>query len=458
MKPLAFLCLLVLLLAGCSPFETNPASTAIVREKAEPTPTPTPTATATPTPKPTTAMVEICPSQENNYFYAKCYTPYTLRVAYGIETLIEQGFTGKGQTVVDVVAFGSPTLQRDIDVFDQWFGLPAVKIQVISPLGTVPFDPHDKNMVGWASETELDVQMIHAIAPDAGIVVMTGPGNDSSAFLELEQYAVSHHLGQIFSQSFGISEAELANNGGAQFAQDYADFYNQITVQQGWTIVSASGDSGATDYVDPDMKILSPTPTVDFPADIPWVTAVGGTTLLEDIPNVYNERAWRLSGGGVSKIFLEPDFQQGLSSSIQKQLAGQRGLPDVAADADPLTGMAFYWNGQWGLTGGTSASTPLWAGLIAIANQMAGHPLGFINPGLYKLEALQNARSHFPNEPGIGSSTQKDFRDITEGDNSFDLKTVHVKGFQAVTGWDAITGWGAPQASQFIPDLIAVLT
>src|SRR5205807_1657177 len=92
-----------------------------------------------------------------------------------------------------------------------------------------------------------------------------------------------------------------------------------------------------------------------------------------------------------------------MPASVQSQLAGQRGLPDIAADANPNTGMVFYIGGQWGQVGGTSASTPLWAGIIAIADQMAGHPLGFINPGIYKM--------------ATSSSYQKDFRDITSGSN-----------------------------------------
>src|SRR2546430_4882811 len=105
-----------------------------------------------------------------------CYTPYQFRVAYGVEALMQKGFTGKGQTIVDIVSFGSPTLQQDMDVFDQEFGLPPITIQVISPLDSTvkEYDPRNDKQ-GWAGETELDVQIIHALAPDAGIVVLTSP-------------------------------------------------------------------------------------------------------------------------------------------------------------------------------------------------------------------------------------------------------------------------------------------
>src|SRR6266571_8173660 len=158
---------LLLLLAACSPLgggngnATPTASTAPHSTVASISPTPTP--------------VDTCPQLSFGGSNVSCYTPHQFRVAYGVESLIEHGFTGKGQTVVDIVSFGSPTLQQDMDVFDQQFGLPPITIKVISPIGTKPFDPNDKDMAGWAGETELDVQIIHSIAPDAGIVVLTSP-------------------------------------------------------------------------------------------------------------------------------------------------------------------------------------------------------------------------------------------------------------------------------------------
>ncbi|HET9918928.1 MAG TPA: S53 family peptidase [Ktedonobacteraceae bacterium] len=408
------------------------------------------TATAVPTrkppPSPTTGTTDVCPAPMSNN--KNCYTPHALRVAYGVESLTERGFTGKGQTIIDIVSYGSPTLQQDMDVFDRQFGLPPIKIQVYAPLGAKPFNPQNNSMVGWAEETELDVQIIHAIAPDAGIVVMTSPVEETEGtiglpqFLQLEQYAVAHHLGQIFSQSYVASEVTLSDSVGQQLVKTYSDFYKQITTQQGFTVVSGSGDNGATDWANIAATQLSTTRTVNFPADVPWVTAVGGTTLLNTPPG-YTEQAWSGSGGGTSKFFSEPDFQKSMPQAVQTELAGQRGLPDIAADSNPETGMAFYFDGQWNQTGGTSASTPFWAGIVAIANQMAGHPLGFINPGIYKLAASQNA--------------QQDFRDITVGNNNVTGGKVKVQGFQAVAGWDAVTGWGSPQASQFIPDLITAL-
>lgn len=418
----------LLFLVSCSPLTDN-------------TPQPTPTPRPSPTTAPVAAATTQCPSALTNN--SQCYTPYDLRVAYAIESLTQKGFTGKGQTIVDIVSYGSPTLQQDMDVFDKQFGLPSITIQVLSPLGKAPVNSNNPDIAGWAGETELDVQIIHAIAPDAHIIVMTSPVDETEGtvgmpeFLKLEQYAVSHHLGQVFSQSFVASEATLSDTAGQQLVQNFTNFYKTITTQQGWTIVSGSGDHGATDYTDLAGTKLSPTPIVNFPADVPWVTAVGGTSLVRS-GNTYKEVAWSGSGGGVSKFFTEPDFQRSMPQSVQAHLAGHRGLPDIAADANPYTGMAFYFNRQWQQTGGTSASTPFWAALVAIADQMAGHPLGYINPGIYK----------------VAQSKPNDFRDIMQGNNYL---SGNSQGFAATPGWDAVTGWGTPQAAQLLPDLIATL-
>jgi subtilase family serine protease len=431
---------LLLLLAACS-IPGNTGGT-----------TPPGTSHSSPTPVPTKAVspqVDTCP-QLNGYpaSITYCYTPHQFRVAYGVESLIERGFTGKGQTVVDIVSFGSPTLQQDMDVFDHQFNLPPIKLQVISPIGTKTFDPSNKDMAGWAGETTLDVQIIHAIAPDAGIVVLTSPVSETEGviglpeFLQLEQYAIDHHLGNIISQSWGASEATLKDAAGQQEVQKWDAFFQKATLQQGITFFASSGDNGATDVTDLQSTKLSPTPTIGFPADDPWVTSVGGTRLVRQ-GTTFQETAWDKSEGGFSAFFPTPSYQQTLPSSAQSQLKNRRGVPDVAGDADPLTGFVFYEAGEWNLAGGTSASAPLWAGLMAIANQMAGHPLSFINPALYKLATS----SHYA----------QDFRDITAGENSVNERGVNVMGYPAVPGWDPITGWGSPNAEKLLPDLITTM-
>lgn len=426
---------LLLLLAACAGVGGPAASV---------TPTPTSIPTTEPDLLPTVPAITTCPAQLKNVF--TCQTPYSMRVAYAMESLIERGFTGQGQTVVDIVSFGSPTLQQDVDVFDRQFGLPPITIQVLAPIGATKFDPANNDMAGWAEETTLDVEIIHAMAPGANIVVLTSPVDETEGtiglpqFLQLEQYAVSHHLGQVFSQSYVASETTLADKSGRQLVATYTDFYKQATTQQGWTILSGSGDHGATDFNNLAATTFSSSPIVNFPADVPWVTAVGGTRLLSSLAGI-QEMAWSGSGGGFSKFFGEPDYQRAMPQSVQTQLNGQRGIPDVAANADPLSAMAIYFDGQWTQVGGTSAATPTWAGIIAVADQMAGHALGFINSALYKIAASGNAA--------------QDFRDITSGNNSFSQGDVNVQGYTAVPGWDAITGYGAPIGDKLLPDLIA---
>src|SRR5947209_17558396 len=164
------------------------------------------------------------------------------------------------------------------------------------------------------------------------------------------------------------------------------------------TFLSSSGDNGSTDYSDLQATKLSSTATTSFPADEPWVTSVGGTSVIRNGTTI-QEKVWNSgggsSGGGFSSFFTTPSFQKTLPSSAQSLLKNRRGVPDVAGDADPLTGLAFYQAGGWSLAGGTSASAPLWAGLIAIAIQMAGHSLGFINPALYKLALSSNYAQEF---------------------------------------------------------------
>jgi len=382
-----------------------------------------------------------------------CQTPRSLRVAYGVESLMQRGYTGKGQTVIDIVSYDSPTLQQDIDTFDQEFDLPPITLRVLSPIGTVPFDPHNKEMSGWADETNLDVQTIHAIAPGANIVVLTSPVDETEGtiglpqYLQLEQYAINHHLGSIISQSWGSSEVTLKDSAGQQEIQQWDAFYKQATTQQGMTFFGSSGDNGSTDYTDLNETQLSTTPTTSFPTDDPWVTSTGGTTLQRtQTGSGFSEIAWNdsggASGGGFSSFFSTPSYQQSLPSSVQQLLNHRRGVPDVAADADPKTALAVYSQG-WQLIGGTSATAPLWAAIAAVANQKAGHPLGFLNTALYKLAS--------------SATYTRDFHDITQGNNSVQMDGTTVPGYNAAPGWDPVTGLGSPDAENLIPDLIAAI-
>lgn len=407
-----------------------------------PQPTSGTPAQTTLTPNPTRGASDICPQALRSV--NTCLTPHAMRLAYGIDALIQKGFTGKGETVIDLVSFGSPTLQHDMDVFDQAFNLPPIDLQIISPLNEPENDPnHEKS--GWGEETELDVQIIHAIAPEAKVIVLTSPVAETEGtfglpeYRQLEQYTIDHKLGNIVSQSWGASELTLMDTQGQQELQQWNSILQQGTTQNSITYFSSSGDEGATDYRD-DKKDLGTEATTSFAPDNPWVTSVGGTTLTRSGSD-FQERAWNGSGGGFSRFYQMPDYQKMLPEATQKQFNNRRGVPDVSAAADPSTGLGIYLHGQWTIAGGTSASAPVWAGLMAIANQMAGHPLGFINPGLYKLAS--------------SSTYQQDFRDIVEGNNT--NARANVQGYSATPGWDSVTGLGTPNAEKLIPDLIAAM-
>jgi subtilase family serine protease len=374
------------------------------------------------------------------------YSPRQVRLAYGVESLVEQGKDGSGQTVVVIDAFGSPTLQQDLDAFSRRFGLPPLTIDIRAPLGAKTFNQADSEMVGWAVETTLDVQTIHALAPGAKIIVLTSPVDETEGvvglpeFRQLEQYAVDNHLGAVVTQSFGASEISLNDTVGQAELAQWNDLYQQATMQHGVTFVASSGDGGATDYAtaaDAQRHQLAGTPTTGFPADSPWALTVGGTTLQINGVSV-QETAWQESGGGFSRFYAEPSYQEGLPAQVQTQLNNRRGVPDVAASADPRAGLLINFQGRYRVIGGTSAAAPLWAAIIAIGDQMASQPLGFVNPALYKI--------------GTSAKAAQDFRDITVGNNS--QSQVGVQGYDAVTGWDPVTGFGAPIADHLLPDLI----
>ncbi len=372
------------------------------------------------------------------------------RKAYGIDSLIKQGITGKGQTIIDIVSYGSPTLQQDVANFDRHFALPAANIQVISPLGTVPFDPTNGDMTGWAGETELDVEIMHAVAPDAKIIVLTSPVAETEGtvglpqFRQLLQYALDHHLGSIVSMSWGASEPSLSDGAGRAEVAQWDKLFQQSTTGQGITYLASSGDLGATDYLDAQHDI-SPHRAIGFPSDDPWVTSVGGTSMTTDGVH-FRETAWNSndasgSNGGFSTFFPTPSYQQAVSSNSPNPFNNERGVPDVAADADPATGLYVDIGGSFTGAGGTSASAPVWAGIVALGNQLAGHNLGFIDPALYRVAGSSNGG--------------RDFHDVTVGDNTINRDGIDVPGFSAGPGWDPVTGLGTPNAQYLLPELIA---
>ncbi len=283
-----------------------------------------------------------------------CYSPQQIRQAYNVDQLINHGYTGKGQTIVIIDSFGSPTIQSDLQTFDAGYGLPdPPSFKVLAPLGTVAFDPNNSDMVGWAEETSLDVEWAHAIAPGANIVLLTSPVSETEGvqglpqFLYLEKYALDHHLGKIFSQSWGATENTLFTPAGRLVFANFELLYLRAALDH-VTVFASTGDSGSAN-VELDGTTYYPFPTVGFPASSPLVTAVGGTSLSADSNGNYqSETVWNdvgigAGGGGISQVFRLPEYQKdNLSHSVQKMLGNHRGIPDIAYNAGVVTGINVY--------------------------------------------------------------------------------------------------------------------
>ena len=375
-------------------------------------------------------------------FNFPCYSPQEMQNAYGLTPLLKKGFDGKGQTIVIIVPFGSPTIKSDLHNFDLGYGLPdPPSFKIITPLGTKPYQPTAQR-VNWATETTLDVSWSHAMAPGANIVLLTCPTNDFKQLLYLLEYAVDRHLGNIISQSWAATENTFFNPYGTRVLQTFNQTYKQAA-DEDITAFAASGDTGVANPNNQGNDY--PFPTVNFPASDPYVTTIGGTFLHADTQGNYqSENAWNdqygSTGGGVSQYFKEPQWQESLNSSDQHILNGYRGLPDIAYNSEP--DLLYYsgFPGQpkgWTTIGGTSAGPPQWSGIIADADQYAGEPLGFLSPMLYQL----------------GSNGQQNiFHDITVGNNSFDK----IQGYSCTKGWDPVTGWGSPQAANLINALNSI--
>jgi len=389
-------------------------------------------------------------------------TPTQIRAAYDLPPLTQltkpgplTGVTGKGQTIVIVDSFGSPTIASDLAHFDHFFRVPPPpSFRVIQPAGKVPrYHPSNSNRSGWAAETTLDVEWSHVMAPGASIVLVETPTSENEGttgfpqIVTAEQYVLRHKLGQVISQSFAATEQTFSRK------SDYAAIRNLrgaylLANSDHVTVLAATGDEGATSYKY-NMVDEYTTPAVSWPATDPLVTAVGGTQLslraggVRKSPDV----AWNDSGGGRSIVFDRPSYQD----SVRGVTGRHRGVPDVSMDASCNSSVAIYGSfygsrrGEWSPICGTSLATPLFAGIVALAYQYAhqhgGHALGLINPALYQIEARH----------------ERGLVDITKGNNSQTVtnggKTYEVTGFSAGKGYDLVTGVGTIDARYFVPEL-----
>jgi subtilase family serine protease len=280
------------------------------------------------------------------------------------------------------------------------------------------------------------------MAPGASILLAETPVAENegrSGFPQIvtaEEYVIRHHLGGVISQSFGATEQTFRS---ASALRQLRGAY-LLAARPGYkvTVLAATGDVGAAGMTY-GMKSHYRTPAVDWPASDPLVTAVGGAQL--DLARAGTRRrpdsAWADGGGGRSAVFARPAYQDGMAGIV----GNHRGIPDVSMDASCASGMDVYGNdggsaadpAGWSVACGTSLATPLLAGIVALADQEAGHPLGLINPALYRMAAAHD----------------RGIVDITRGDNTFEA----VRGFRARPGYDLVSGLGTINAAYFVPEL-----
>jgi subtilase family serine protease len=405
-----------------------------------------------------------------------CYTPADIYAAYGVDALHAEGTTGSGQTIVIVDAYGSPTVQQDLDRFSDTFSLPRTTVEIIYPDGKPPFNNSVKGSpAGWAFETSLDVQWAHAIAPNAHIVLVASNPAETEGVQGFpgifigEQMAIARFPGAVISQSFAVTEQSFHSAADSQVAR-FDSVYRQA-VSNHVTVLGSSGDSG-TANVDKQGRIF-PFPTVNWPSSDPLVTSAGGTWLQFGwtwnpvspadpsfiiTPGSRTEAVWNepfigaATGGGRSVLFSTPGFQAGIPESL---LNGARGLPDLSWNAAVDGGVLVYTSFPgtrvgWHIVGGTSAASPQLAALIALTNQLAdaSHKahVGYLNPHLYLLP-LSDFIDIVPQTFGPGA--------VTLGDNS--QFGSGIEGMAVTPGYDLATGRGSPKAYSFVHDLANAL-
>jgi subtilase family serine protease len=358
-----------------------------------------------------------------------CYSPAQLQAAYNVTPLHAKGITGKGRTIVIVDSFGSPTIQHDLEVFDKQFGLPDTQVEVLKWGEVPPFDPADADQNGWAGESTLDVEAAHAIAPGAKIVLVeTGVAETDGPVGVPEMMSAINHLvnageGDVVSMSWGTGERHFPGyEVGDYTSLTTLRYAFQNAAKHGVTLTASSGDGGGR----PGIGGF-------WPSSDPLVTAIGGTHL--DLDNtgkrVNADSAWTGSGGYVSQVFDRPAYQNAVKSVV----GAKRGTPDVSLDADPDGGLWIYSSFDptatgWWLGGGTSQSSPLFAGVVALADQAVGHRLGQIDNDIYRLYA-QHARG---------------LVDVTTG-------RTGDAGYPAVPGYDHATGVGTLDVARFVSEL-----
>ncbi|MEU4242159.1 S53 family peptidase [Actinoplanes sp. NPDC026619] len=413
--------------------------------------------------------------------YVVCgYQPKQYESAYGVSDLIKHGIDGRGVTVAVTDAFASPTIASDLKTYNKKHGLPAFGRQQFSQITPGPdgYDSvEDCGGAGWYGEETLDIEAVHSMAPGAKIVYVGG-ADCNSGLDEAWATTIDNHVADIVTNSWGTGTDKVEDLGA-----EFIAFYQQFSLEAaltGITVDFSSGDAGDETQggTEPALK------TVDFPADLPYVTGVGGTSVgidkngkrvwehgwqsayspLSDDGKSWGDPAYSSGGGGgTSILFGQPFYQRGVvPDSISKYFGStrMRTVPDISMPGDPNTGFVVGQTQEFSdgtyydeyRIGGTSLASPLLAGLQAVASQKAHHPVGFANPSYYRQagtaaitdivapkKPLQQVRTNFVNS-----------EDASDG-RQFLLQTVDVQTttIHSTRGYDAETGVGVPGPAFF---------
>ncbi len=348
------------------------------------------------------------------------YTPLDLGKIYKFPSDTD----GSGQTIA-IIELGGGFAQADLDSYFGGLGITGPTVTAVGVDGAQNQPGQDPN--GADGEVLLDIEVAGALAPGAKVLVYFAPNTDAGFVDAVSEAAHADPTPASISISWGQSEDGWTAQ--ARTAMDSA-FADAATL--GVTVTAAAGDDGSTDRAT-DNKAHC-----DFPASSPHALACGGTSLHADPSGgtVTSETVWDdgigrgATGGGVSDRFSQPTWQKAAGVPSLPNGTYGRGVPDVAADADPQTGYQVLVDGNRMVIGGTSAVAPLWAALTARLAQALGRPLGLLAPALYA---------------GVAAGVvQPGFRDVTVGNNGH---------YQAGSGWDACTGLGVPDGDE----LLAVL-
>jgi kumamolisin len=343
-----------------------------------------------------------------------------------------KGTDGSGQTIA-VVEFGGGYKTSDLQRYFKNLGIPMPDIEAVGVDGATNSPTGDPN--GPDGEVEMDIEAIGAMAPKAKIKVYFAPNDDQGSIDILKAIMNDPDHPNVVSISWGGDESSWT----PATIQAMNNLFKEMAAK-GITVIAASGDDGSTDGNSDGNN------HVDFPASSPYVLGVGGTTLQAKNGKWTGETVWNnqngifgggATGGGYSAIFAEPDYQ---SQAKITDSSNMRGVPDVASEADPNTGVSFIADGQEGVFGGTSLAAPTWAALVARMNQALATqgmgPVGFLNPIIYQI--LSNPQL-YPTA----------FHDITQGDNG---------GFSAGPGWDPTTGAGSPNGQGLLAAVQKILS